>query len=50
VPESFSIKDLGATIAKVLSLAENDCVEIKRDRTDPNRILVVRAPRGTEVD
>jgi hypothetical protein len=47
VPDSFSIRELGAVIAKTLSLAENDSVEIKIDRTDRNRILVVRIPQET---
>lgn len=39
---SFSIKDLGAAIAKALGLAPGDEIEISRDRLDPNRVLVRR--------
>jgi hypothetical protein len=42
--ESFSIKDLGVTIAKMLGLQKNDTVEIRRNKTDPNQILDVRHP------
>lgn len=45
MPEgSFSIRDLGATIAKILKFRENETIEIQRDRTNPLRILVIRHP------
>jgi hypothetical protein len=50
MPDSFSIRELGAVIAKTLSLAENDCIEIKRDRNDSNKILVIRIPQETPLD
>ena len=43
--ESFSIKDLGATIARMLGLQKNDTVSIQRNRSDPNEIKIVRHPR-----
>lgn len=42
--ESFSIKDLGVTIAKLLGLREGETVEIQRNRTNPNEIKVLRHP------
>jgi hypothetical protein len=42
--ESFSIKDLGVTIAKMLGLAKGDEVELRRNKSDANQILVVRHP------
>jgi hypothetical protein len=46
--ESFSIKDLGVTIAKMLGLQKNDIVEIQTSRTNPHEIKVVRHPAGQE--
>lgn len=40
--DSFSIKDLGATIAKMLGLTKGETVEIQRDRLDPNRLMIIR--------
>ena len=40
--ESFSVKDLGAMIARMLGLQKNETVEIHRDRLDPNRVMVIR--------
>ncbi len=40
--ESFSIKDLGATIARMLGLTKGETVEIQRDRLDPNRLMITR--------
>lgn len=40
--ESFNLKDLGATIAKMLGLQKNETVEIQRDRLDPNRLMIIR--------
>jgi hypothetical protein len=46
VPEgSFSIKDVGAIIAKALGLVEGDILEVRKDRLDRNRVLVIRYPR-----
>jgi hypothetical protein len=43
LPEgSFSIKDLGETIAKMLGLSKGETVEIQRDRFDSNRLLIIR--------
>ena len=39
---SFTIKDLGETIAKALGLKPGDSIEIARDKLDPNRVLVRR--------
>jgi hypothetical protein len=50
MPEgSFSIKDLAIVIARTLGLAEGDSVELKRDRLNPNRVLVVRIPQEESV-
>lgn len=35
-------KTLGELVAKTLGLRSNDTLELKRDRLNPNRILVVR--------
>jgi hypothetical protein len=42
--ESFSFKDLGETIAKMLGLSVGDNLEVQRDKLNPNRILVIRHP------
>jgi hypothetical protein len=43
LPESsFSIRDLGETIAKMLGLTKGETVEIQRDRLDPNRLMIIR--------
>ncbi|MGA2785837.1 MAG: hypothetical protein ABSF09_14195 [Candidatus Bathyarchaeia archaeon] len=42
--DSFSIKDLGETIAKILGLSVGDNLEVQRDKLNPNRILVIRHP------
>ena len=39
---SFSVKDLGATIAKMLGLQKNETIEIQRDRLDPNRLMIIK--------
>jgi hypothetical protein len=39
---SFSIKDLGLAIARVLGLQEGEVVEVQKDKTNPNRVLVIR--------
>jgi hypothetical protein len=46
--ESFSIKDLGETIAKMLGASVGDHIELMRDKLDKNRIMVVRHPAGQE--
>ncbi len=43
--EAFSLKVLGAMVAKALGLTIGDNVEIRRDKVDGNRILVIRHPR-----
>jgi hypothetical protein len=42
------VKDLGATIAKMLGLQKNETVEILRDRSDRNRVMVVRHGKDQE--
>lgn len=44
---SFTIKDLGAAIAKALGLTEGDEVEIQKDKFDANRILIIRHRTGS---
>ncbi|MGA3405001.1 MAG: hypothetical protein ABSD49_04645 [Candidatus Bathyarchaeia archaeon] len=46
--ESFSVADLGRTIAKMLGLQKNQTVELKRDRLDRNRIMIIRHPGQEE--
>lgn len=43
--ESFSFKDVGETIAKMLGLNVGDNLEIQRDKLNVNRILVIRHPQ-----
>jgi len=46
VPDgSFSVKDLGLVIARVLGLREGEVVEVQRDKTNPDRVLVIRHGR-----
>jgi len=40
--ESFNAKTIGDIIVKSLGLLPNDTIEIRRDRLDPRRILVLR--------
>jgi antitoxin (DNA-binding transcriptional repressor) of toxin-antitoxin stability system len=42
--ESFTLTDLGATIARLLGLEKNDTIEIQRNKLDPNEIKVLRHP------
>jgi hypothetical protein len=43
MPEgSFSIKDLGETIARMLGLRPGETVEIQRDRLDSRRLMIIR--------
>jgi hypothetical protein len=42
LPDSFTITDLAATISKLLDLHEGNDVEIQRDRSNPNRIMVIK--------
>jgi hypothetical protein len=42
VEESFSIRDLGETIAKMLDLRPGHTIEIQRDRLNPNRLMIIR--------
>jgi hypothetical protein len=42
--DSFSIRDLGLAVARVLGLKAGETVEIQRDKTNPNRVLVLRRP------
>jgi hypothetical protein len=40
--ESFTLRDLAATITKLLDLHEGNAIEIQRDRSNPNRIMVIK--------
>ena len=40
--ESFSIHDLGKTIAKMLGLAKGDTVELARSKIDANQVLIIK--------
>jgi len=42
--DSFSIKDLGETIAKMLGASVGDHIELMRDKLDKKRIMVVLHP------
>jgi hypothetical protein len=42
MPDSFTIRDLAATLAKILDLQDGSTVEIQRDRANPNRVMVVK--------
>jgi hypothetical protein len=33
---------LAETILKTLGIREGDCIEIRRDRLNPNRVMVLR--------
>jgi hypothetical protein len=44
----FDIKTLGEIIAKALGLQPGENVEIRRDRLDPNRVMVLRVPDELE--
>lgn len=46
--DSFSPKDLGVTIARILHLEKNDVVEVQKDKTNPDRVVVLRHPAGQE--
>jgi len=43
--ESFSIRDFGVTIAKMLGLQLGETIELKRNRENPNAVLVLRHPK-----
>lgn len=40
--QSFTFKDLGETIAKLLGLRSGETVEVQRDRLNPNRLMIIR--------
>jgi hypothetical protein len=42
--ESYSLKDLAITLARMLGLEKNDVIEVQRNRLDPNRVMVIRHP------
>jgi ABC-type metal ion transport system substrate-binding protein len=42
LPESFSIKDLALVLARLLDLHEGSDIEIQRDKSNKNRILVIK--------
>ncbi len=44
--ESFDFKQLGKAIVDLLKLSEGDSIEIMRDRLDPDRVMVIRIPKG----
>jgi hypothetical protein len=45
--DSFSLTDLGLTIAKLLGLRfGEDIIEIQRNRLDPNELKIIRHPRS----
>jgi hypothetical protein len=49
MPEgSFSVKDLGVVIARALGLRKGETVEVQKDKTNPNRVLVLRHPGAQE--
>jgi len=43
--DPFTLGDLGQAVGKLLGLQVGDTVEIKRDRLDPNRIMIIRIPK-----
>ena len=40
--ESFTVRDLGVAIARVLGLEKGDIVEVQRDKTNSDRIMIIR--------
>ena len=42
VEGSFSIKELAAAIVRILGAQEGEILEILHDRSDPNRVMVIR--------
>jgi len=46
MPESFTLQDLTDVIARTLGLTVGDGVELQRDKTNSNRILIVRHPKS----
>jgi len=40
--DSFSFKDLGLAIARVLGLEKGDVVEVQRDKMNADRVVVLR--------
>jgi hypothetical protein len=49
MPNSLSVKDLGATISKFLDLAPGSDIEIQRDKLDSNRLMVIKLVDGSGV-
>jgi hypothetical protein len=45
--DSFSLRDLGETIAKLLDLREGSDVEIQRNRNNPNELKLIKHPQET---
>ena len=43
--EPFTLENLGQAVGKLLGLQVGDTVEIKRDRLDPNRVMIIRIPK-----
>jgi hypothetical protein len=46
--EPIDAKRLGQAIFDTLHIAPNDEIELKRDRLDQNRIMVIRNPEDAE--
>lgn len=42
---SFDIRRLGEVIAKALGILPGDNIELRRDKLDANRVLVIRHPQ-----
>jgi hypothetical protein len=47
--DSFTPRDLGVTIAKLLDLAPGSDIEIQRDKFDSNRLMVIKLTDGSGV-
>jgi len=41
---TFGFKDVGRAICEMLRLEKDETIEIQRDRTNPNRLMVIRHP------
>jgi hypothetical protein len=39
---SFSFRDVGRAVCEMLGLREGETVEILRDRSNPDRLMIVR--------
>ena len=43
--DSFTVKDLGVSIARALGLKEGDTVELQRNRLDRNELKIIKHPK-----